>query len=69
MKVREGFTLGRLQVGVCGLPHPRPMFFGLQKKHRTIAHKDHWHKQTLYAPDQGSDTRLLHDGSPFVAMG
>ena len=29
MKVREGFTLGRLQVVVCGLPHPRPMFLEL----------------------------------------
>ena len=54
MKVREGFTLGRLQVVVCGLPHPRLMFLRLRKKHRTIAHKDHCHKQTLYAPDQGS---------------
>ncbi len=31
MKVREDFTLGRLQVGVCGLPHPRPMFLALLK--------------------------------------
>ena len=26
---REGFTLGCWMVDVCGLPHPRPMFFGL----------------------------------------
>ncbi len=31
MKIKEDFTLGRLLVDVCGLPHPRLMFLGLRK--------------------------------------
>jgi hypothetical protein len=54
MKVREDFTLGRLQVGVCGLPHSRLMYFLALKNYCLVAGNDLRHKQTLYAPDQGS---------------
>jgi hypothetical protein len=54
MKVREDFTLGRLQVGVCGLPHSRLMYFLALKNYCLVAGNDLRHKQTLYAPDQVS---------------
>jgi hypothetical protein len=45
------------------------MFLGMLKTHHSLAEKDHRHKPPFNAPDQGSDSRMLHDGSPFVAMG
>ena len=68
MKVREDFTLGRLQVGVCGLPHSRLMYFLALKNYCLVAGNDRRHTQPFCAPDQVSAWRLLHDGSPYAAI-
>jgi len=68
MKAREGSTLGRRHVNVCGLPHPRPMFLLLPEKHLRNVQRDHWHNLPMYASDQGNGEALLHDDFPPWAI-
>jgi len=48
-------------VVVCGLPHPHRMFLNPSKKPSVKRHR-HGGQLALYAPDQGGDGRVFHDG-------
>ncbi len=71
MKAEEGFTLGRLQLGVCGLTHPCPVFLKTPKTHLSKARKDHARK--LFCLRQikevmGICCMMVHRMWPFVDL-